>query len=152
RISRGTLRIDAACVSILGGIQPGPLADYLRAAQEGGKGADGLMQRFQLAVYPDAPQSWTNVDEWPNTEAKNRAFEIFNKLAAQDTFAGFAGSQAADNQPDAQENKEIPFLQFAPDAQEFFDGWRGDLEHTLLSEDEHPVVEAHLSKYRSLMP
>jgi putative DNA primase/helicase len=149
RIGRGTKRIGAACLSILGGIQPGPLTDYLRAAHGGGRGADGLVQRFQLAVYPDTPQNWTNVDEWPNTEAKNRAFEIFKKLADQETFAGFAGSQPGVNQREAQ---EIPFLRFAPDAQELFDHWRADLEHKLLTEDEHPVIETHLSKYRSLMP
>jgi hypothetical protein len=36
RIGRGTIGIEAACVSILGGIQPGPLAHYLRAVFEGG--------------------------------------------------------------------------------------------------------------------
>jgi len=38
RIGRGTLHINAACVSILGGIQPGPVTDYLRAAVKGGAG------------------------------------------------------------------------------------------------------------------
>src|SRR5215475_12314474 len=38
RIGRGTLNITAACVSILGGIQPGPVTDYLRAAVRGGAG------------------------------------------------------------------------------------------------------------------
>src|SRR5262249_46865327 len=97
----------------------------------------------------DTPQNWTNVDEWPNTQAKNRAFEIFKKLADEETFAGFAGPQPEDNQRGAQ---EIPFLRFAPNTQEFFDNWRADLERKLRTEDEHPVIEAHLSKYRSLMP
>jgi Protein of unknown function (DUF3987) len=30
RIGRGTLHIRAACLSVLGGIQPGPLEPYLR--------------------------------------------------------------------------------------------------------------------------
>src|SRR5262249_21625592 len=30
RLGRGTLRIEAACISILGGIQPGPLYTYLQ--------------------------------------------------------------------------------------------------------------------------
>ena len=32
RIGRGTLDITAACLSMIGGTQPGPLGDYLRAA------------------------------------------------------------------------------------------------------------------------
>ncbi len=46
----GTLEIEACCVSMLGGIQPGPLGQYLRDAVKGGAGDDGFMQRFQLAV------------------------------------------------------------------------------------------------------
>ncbi len=53
RIGRGTVDIEAAIVSILGSIQPGPLRAYLRAAVADTEGADGLIQRFQLAVYPD---------------------------------------------------------------------------------------------------
>lgn len=55
RIGRGTLDIEACCVSILGGIQPGPLSDYLICAVRQGAADDGLIQRFQLAVWPDAP-------------------------------------------------------------------------------------------------
>lgn len=152
RIGRGTLHIEAVCVSILGGIQPGPLGDYLRAATTGGKGADGLMQRFQLLVYPDDPGKWKNVDVRPDTAAKNRAFEIFKKLADPRTFAGFAGDSPGGIEPQVQGEREIPFLRFASDAQECFDNWRGDLENKIRSGDEHPVLEAHLSKYRNLMP
>jgi putative DNA primase/helicase len=62
RIGRGTVEIEAAIVSILGSTQPGPLQDYLRGAVAGGHGDDGLMQRFQLAVWPDVPAHWRNVD------------------------------------------------------------------------------------------
>lgn len=73
RIGRGTLYIPAACVSILGGIQPGPLEDYLKATLRGGAGDDGLLQCFQLSVYPDDSLSWKNVDRPPRAIAKQRA-------------------------------------------------------------------------------
>jgi putative DNA primase/helicase len=79
RLGRGTLRIEAACVSILGGIQPGPLHAYLHETFAGG-GDDGLIQRFQLAVFPDPPPRWRNVDRWPNIDAKTRAFAIYRRL------------------------------------------------------------------------
>src|SRR6266446_10789291 len=51
RIGRGTLHIRAACLSVLGGIQPGPLERYLREVFAG-RGDDGLLQRFQLTALP----------------------------------------------------------------------------------------------------
>lgn len=143
RIGRGTLHIKAACVSILGGIQPGPLSDYLRSAMRGGSGDDGLMQRFQLAVYPDDPQGWRNVDQWPNTRARNVVFELFEKVATLNPLT--IGCQVS-------EAGEIPFFRFTSDAQGFFDEWRSDLEQRIRSRDEHPVMEAHLAKFRSLQP
>jgi putative DNA primase/helicase len=61
RIGRGTIEIEAACASILGSIQPGPLVQYLRATLEGGVGDDGLIQRCQLLIWPDVPKGWKGV-------------------------------------------------------------------------------------------
>jgi putative DNA primase/helicase len=46
----------------------------------------------------------------------------------------------------------VPFLRFSPKGQELFDDWRQELENKIRTGDEHPALEAHLSKYRSLMP
>jgi len=66
RIERGTLRIPRLCISMLGGLQPTKLNEYLRAAVLGGAGDDGLAQRFQLLVYPDIKNDWMQVDRPPN--------------------------------------------------------------------------------------
>jgi len=142
RLARGTLRIEAACVSMLGGIQPGPLYVYLHETFAGG-GDDGLIQRFQLAVFPDPLPRWRNVDRWPDADARTRAFAIYRQLATLD----LAAIDAEELTP-----AERPFLRFAPDAQALFDVWRAELEATLRSDDDHPVVISHLAKYRSLMP
>src|SRR5713101_761603 len=142
RLGRGTLRIEAACVSVLGGIQPGPLAAYLHETFAGG-GDDGLLQRFQLAVFPDPPPRWRHIDRWPDAEARTRAFAIYRQLATLD----LAALGAEELTP-----AERPFLRFAPDAQARFDAWRAALEATLRREDDHPVLLSHLAKYRSLMP
>jgi putative DNA primase/helicase len=55
------------------------MLDYLGAALKGGAGDDGLVQRFQLAVYPDVSRRWRNVDRWPDTQARQRAWEVFQK-------------------------------------------------------------------------
>lgn len=139
RIQRGTLDIEAACVSILGAITPGPLSAYLREAFSGIQD-DGLIQRFQISVYPDPPPPWRNVDRWPETAAKNRAFELF------ETFVSFGSD------PSSTTEKEIPSLRFDEPAQDFFDGWHGYLEKRIRDPDEHEVMTAHIAKYRSLMP
>jgi putative DNA primase/helicase len=46
----------------------------------------------------------------------------------------------------------IPFLRFAPDAQDFFDEWRANLENRLRSNTLSNAMSSHLAKYRSLMP
>lgn len=152
RIGRGTLYIEAACMSILGGIQPGPLAKYLREAVKGGSGDDGLMQRFQLLVYPDDPGEWRNVDRWPDNAAKSRAFTIFKELATRSASDLGATLVPVVVGATVTDDEGIASLRFAPGAQGLFDEWRADLEQKIRSRDEHPVLEAHLSKYRSLMP
>lgn len=145
RIGRGTLDIEVVCVSIVGGTTPGALGDYIRAAVASGKGDDGLIQRFQLAVWPDPSRDWCNVDRWPNTEARDRAYEMFVQLNGLDPVS--VGARSDDFDEDG-----IPFLRFTPEAQGAFDDWRGRLERTVRSHDEHPAVESHLAKYRSLIP
>jgi putative DNA primase/helicase len=46
----------------------------------------------------------------------------------------------------------VPFLRFDSDAQELFSDWRADLELRVRSEEEHPAIVSHLSKYRKLVP
>lgn len=137
RISRGTVHIESVTIALLGGIQPGPLRQYVSSAVQGGAGDDGLLQRFQLLVWPDVASEWHNVDRWPNTEAKQAVWGIFERLAGLDLH---------------HEEGEVPHVRFGPDAQEVFDGWRGELEHRLRNEAMPPALEAHLGKFRSLVP
>ena len=144
RIGRGTVHIDALTVAMLGAIQPGKLNKYLSEAIAGGGGADGLLQRFQLVVYPDKVGEYNHVDRYPDTTAKQKANAIFESLDTLDT---------AQLGLDAQEG-EIPALHFSDDAQELFDLWRTELETRLRSSDlDHkPAFASHIAKYRSLMP
>ncbi|WMT48361.1 MAG: DUF3987 domain-containing protein [Acidithiobacillus caldus] len=137
RIARGSVFIDRVTLAVLGGIQPGPLRSYVSQATQGGAGDDGLLQRFQLLVWPDAIGEWRNVDRWPDTEAKQVVWGIFERLA--DLTA-----PTVDGEP--------PALRFDEEGQEVFDGWRAELEARLRAEDLSAVLESHLAKYRSLVP
>jgi Protein of unknown function (DUF3987) len=55
RIIRGHRHIEAVCISVLGNTQPARIAEYVRRANLDGAGGDGLIQRFGLLVWPDAP-------------------------------------------------------------------------------------------------
>lgn len=140
RIGRGTIDVEACCVSLLGAIQPGPLAEYIRHATHGGGGDDGFVQRFQLLVHPDPPATWRNIDRWPDPQAKQVAWERFEQLAAA-TFEHAERDDAGQ-----------PYLRFDHEAQRRFDDWRADLEARLRAGDLHAALESHLAKYRSLVP
>jgi len=143
RIGRGTKHIPALTVSIVGGMTPGRLRTYLAGALDGGAQDDGLLQRFQLIVWPEVSPEWENVDRYPDTEAKNCAFAVFEALDGLDPLA--IGADVGG---------EIPSLRFAPDAQELFDEWRTKLEGQLRNGElsEALAFESHIAKYRSLMP
>lgn len=143
RVTEGrSTYVEACCISVLGGIQAGKLASYIQSAQAGGAGDDGFMQRFQLAVYPDK-QKWHLIDRYPNKEARQAYWDVFERLNNIDLAA--IGAQQDEYEP-------IPFLRFADDAQELFYSWLNGLQTELGSDDLPEVLEAHFAKYRSLVP
>jgi hypothetical protein len=85
RIGRGTIHVPACCMSILGGIQPGRLRSYLAETLRDGPGNDGLMQRFQLSVWPDMPSNWEYVDRAPDPVAEQRVRHVFRELTRLDS-------------------------------------------------------------------
>lgn len=135
RIARGTHRIDCVCMSVLGGMQPGPLRNYVRGTVSGGSADDGLLQRFALAVWPDIPDEFTNVDEAPNEPAMKIAWSVFERLGRLP--------------PPTTTTVD---WRFTAEAQRRFNAWRVQFEHELLRHDEHPALESHLAKYRKLVP
>ena len=133
RIGRGTIHVDACCMSMLGGIQPGRLRSYMVDALEDGPSNDGLIQRFQLLVWPDTNPVWTYVDRPPDASSEQKAEQIFRKLVELD-----AG------------NPKI--FHFTSDAQKLFVDWLAELETKVRGDELHPALISHLSKYRKLMP
>ena len=144
RIMRGKgLHIEALCLSVIGGIQPGVLADYVRQATGSGAGADGLLQRFSLMVYPDISPDWEDIDRYPNSALResvcllSERLDNLNPVDVGAEIGDFGG---------------VPFLRFEDAAQVLFSEWRARLEIRLRSGEEHPAIVSHLSKYRKLIP
>lgn len=137
RIGRGkNLHIPAVCFGLIGGIQPSKLRSYVRDAVTGSSGDDGLLQRFGLAVYPDMPTTFQPVDRWPDTSAKAKAMDVFERLEAM--MPGDDGDPIA--------------LHFDDEAIELFVEWHVDHMRLLRSGSLHPALESHLTKYLKLIP
>lgn len=144
RIERGTVRIPRLCFSLLGGLQPSKLREYLRSAVYGGKGDDGLAQRLQLLVYPDISSDWKRVDRHPDMEAAAAADGVFDRLANLDPVALGARTSFVDD--------GIPVMRFSDEAQHLFNVWWELLEKSMRQSEHHPALESHISKYRKLVP
>lgn len=133
RIGRGTIHVPHCCLSLLGGIQPARLRSYLVDAVADGPGNDGLLQRFQLLVWPDIQPGWRYVDRPPDSGLECRAAATFHRVVRMD---------------------EVNPARFRFDgaAQEVFVDWLRKLEEKIRAGDLHPALTSHLGKYRSMMP
>src|SRR5215472_279472 len=146
RIMRGHRHIEAVCISVLGNTQPARIVEYVRSANLGGTGGDGLIQRFGLLSWPDAPSEWRDVDEYPNSAAREKAWQTFERMAKLDTQAALR--LGAEKGP----FDKVPSLRFEEAAHEDFLGRRTDMERRLRSGEMSPALEGHLAKYRKLVP
>ena len=139
RIGRGTTFVKVVCESLFGGIQPAKLLPYLQAAT--GYENDGFVQRLQVAVFPD-PASWEYGDEYPDTQARDKAFKLIQEIADADFKSiGY----------DSGEFDKFSHTRFDPAAQEVFKQWLINLETVVLPAENGLLLE-HFTKYRSLMP
>jgi putative DNA primase/helicase len=133
RIGRGTVHVPACCMSMLGGIQPARLRSYLVDALQDGDSNDGLIQRFQVMVWPDTDPNWEYIDRVPDAASEEVVIGVFRALVGLDV--------------------ECPLkFRFCPDAQLLFIMWLEELEAKIRGDELPPALTSHLAKYRSLMP
>ncbi len=143
RIGRGSIPVKNLTLSIFGTIQPAMLKPFLRGSIDGATD-DGLIQRFQLLVYPNKPKQYTYIDRTP--KGRDKARDSFKKLYELDPAT--IGAKQLDD-----EFGGGWFVQFDDDAQDFFQAWLSELENDLRSDTfDTAALESHIAKYRSLMP
>lgn len=135
RLARGTVFIPRVCAGVLGSIQPGPLADLLDAQRGAG---DGLLQRFQVFIYPDTFPPFDQAAQRQPLDAQEReaAAAVLDALPGL-TLAGLgsihpSGDGAA--------------LTYTPAAQSIYDAW--EVEHAAQVRDmgKGEAYRAHLGK------
>jgi len=145
RIGRGlNRRIDNVCVSVLGGIQPGRLIEHVAAANHGGRGDSGLVQRFQMMTWPDLSEDWQLVDKKPNRAAQEKVYQIFERVVGHDPSEDLDDVNMIEGFDDVR--------RFDSEAQSAFFVYLEQLERLIRGNSLPPVMASHLSKYRSLVP
>ncbi len=142
RIGRGSLVIERLSLCVLGGMQPGKLQRYVEQAVSGGKFDDGLMQRFQLLVWPDIPKEWVDIDRPQDPDAFEKVRNCILALRTLEPDHIGAHTHIFDN---------IPYLRFSEGGQVIFNAARKAYETQVRSGKLHPAMEAHLSKYPSMI-
>jgi hypothetical protein len=143
RIGRGEVVVPDRFLSILGGVQPEPLVDYLNENFTHGLN-DGLIQRFNV-VWPDEPE-YVHADQYVDSDAREEVAALFRELA------GFSPDLiGAESDPF---EARARFVRFDAAAQARFDEWLTSLERRIRAKGdaEHPVILEHLGKFRSLNP
>lgn len=142
RIGRGTVNIEQLCVSIFGTTQPDKFARYLKTALEGEN--DGLVQRFQIAVYPD-PIKYEYRDEYRNQVVFDNLELHINHLMDDGSLRSFGARKA--------KNSDNLVMQFDAGAQHVFIEWLSRWEDEIQNDETlNEILKQHLTKYRSLVP
>ena len=132
-LSRGDVYVEKLCLSVLGGMQPGRWRAYMRDVVAGSSG-DGLVQRLQLAIWPDeAEQEYTDI---PADDAIAARVEArFRELIA------------------IGEGAELPIVyKFTSDAQELFIAWWNRMSQKRAASRRRRSIESHYAKFKSLLP
>jgi hypothetical protein len=139
RIGRGSIRLTHYAMSVFGGFQPDKIKHYVQMAQSGSSNNDGLLQRFQLLVWPDLSPEFTLVDRSPDRAALGAMNSAMLDLRS-------AGKNGHLNKHGSR------LLHFDTEAQAGFNAWYV-MNETLLRSDSIGIAEqSHFSKYRSLVP
>ncbi len=135
RIGRGTIHIPIATVSIIGGIQPPRIIPLIQAIHRG-INDDGLLQRFQMLIFPDVRQKRLWVDRPSNQKAWENYQGVFRSL-----YDKPLGSP-----------KHPITIRFSAEAQEMFRVWWEDFQKKINDGYFSSSLQAHLLKMNKTIP
>ena len=145
RIGRGSVFIDTHCLSVIGGIQPDKLEYYLSKTMKG-LGNDGLIQRFQLMVYPDPLPNSKERDLPPDKLSRDAIYNLFETIDSMQLgdFLRYGANPVDDYH-------KRPYYRFTDEAYQEFMSWYDALK-LRAGEAEHSIIAEHLIKYAKTVP
>jgi hypothetical protein len=128
---------------LFGGFQPDRIRGYVKFAQRGSSKNDGLLQRFQLLVWPDQLSDIQSVDRKPNKAAMDQFHQAFMRLStlAESKLAGAVSLPSG-----------AQLLHFSSASQPLFNNWLLANERQLADGTLDAARQSHFAKYRSLIP
>ncbi len=144
RISRDSLLIHNLCLSMIGGTQPSRISALVdRTAEKSGD--NGLLPRFTLMVYPDMPATYRYVDSEPKDidQVCSIYKGIYEMQPGGNPFK-ILTSEAGGG----------VFLNFDPQAQEYFVDWIIKFENEMRGFGTFgtDIPGSHLQKLKGTMP
>ena len=143
RIGREAVTLDRYCLTVFGGFQPDRVKSYVKQTQRGNSKNDGLLQRFQLLVWPDPVDNPIFVDRQPDQSALSEYHKAVISLPSR-INGGINGAKYLPN--------GSQLLHFSSDAQLVFNAWFVTNEASLTPGKLDPARLSHFAKYRSLVP
>jgi putative DNA primase/helicase len=152
RVGSGHTYTRRGYVSILGGIQPKTLMNYIKTSELKGTADDGFLYRFQLTFHPQLPP-FKDSDNAPNMEIVKELGDIMEFLLKWD-------SQNDPNKMDYRSSyNEIVGISFDPQAQVIFSQWyeqlmtriRSDSDHSKRVDFDEDKLNELLSKYAAIV-
>lgn len=127
------------CVTVFGCMVPDSVRSLVTACKNG-SGNDGLLQRFQIVVWPEKRSHYEYVDTVGSEPiATKQAFDNLTKTSESALY---------------HEESDYNFIQFSPEAQPEFAAWLTRQENRRIENKEgfSGSMIAHMGKYNSLVP
>ena len=143
RIGRGSITLDRYCLSVFGGFQPDRIKAYVQLTQRGSSKNDGLLQRFQLLVWPDHVGNFKLIDRAPDKVAINKYHQAVISLPDKTTKSIQSARPLSNGSQ---------LLHFSVSAQQAFNNWYVQNEIMLTDGKLDTARQSHFAKYRSLIP
>lgn len=134
RIGRGMVHIPVRCLSIFGGIQPGPLSTYVAQLHAVGSWDDGFLQRFQVAVWPDSVP-WAPFQKAVDPRLDEQIQQIYGWL----------------DRLTVDEHGQPSTLLFSSEAQVLFNEWQSYIQPRIRDPHIPEYQASHLNKFPSLI-
>lgn len=134
RKESGTTHIPRLSIVISGGVQPSVIGDVVRDAR---RNNDGLIQRFQLMVYPDDDHAPPEADRKADELAKIQALGAIERLRVLTPRAAGVGVEPGTGRG---------VLNFAQGAQQGYTALRKKIDDSARAQDCDPLLASHYLK------